>query len=329
MNTRIHGGTDAHGPLPFDFSSNANAVGPCPLVLTAVEKADAVRYPDPNYTALRTALAGFHQVDESRIVIAGSASEFIQRLTTCQWRKGCSLYWVPKHAYGDYAHAAKVWDMEAATDPSQAGLVWLCNPSSPLGQAESVQLFELLRLHPDVVGVLDCAYDPLCLDETVREAPQQRDHLWQLWSPNKALGMTGIRGAYAIAPAHEKRAVQALESLAPSWLLGAHGQAMLQAWTLPETQGWLAESRVVLARWKQQLLDCLHEHGWQTLPSIATFLCARPPYEMDETYLRAHGIKLRDTTSFGLPGWWRICAQSPQAIEALSSALKHLHQERA
>ena len=323
MNTRIHGGTDEHGPVPFDFSSNANAVGPCPAVLNAVQQADALRYPDPNYTALRTALADFHQVDESRIVVAGSASEFIQRLTTCQWRKGCNSYWVPQHAYGDYAHAAQVWDMELVGDPSQAGLVWLCNPSSPLGQTESTELLKIVEAHPDVVAVLDCAYEPLCLDEQARTAVQKRDHLWQLWSPNKALGMTGIRGAYAIAPVGESRAVCALNSLAPSWPIGTHGQAMLLAWTLPETQGWLAESRSVLAQWKLDLLDCLHQRGWETMPSIASFVCAKAPCGIDEVHLRARGIKLRDATSFGLPGWWRLCAQGPQAMAALSSALEY------
>ncbi|WP_138516245.1 aminotransferase class I/II-fold pyridoxal phosphate-dependent enzyme [Limnobacter alexandrii] len=322
MNTRIHGGTDEHGPVPFDFSSNANAVGPCPAVLNAVQQADALRYPDPNYTTLRAALARFHQVDESRIVVAGSASEFIQRLTTCQWRKGCSSYWVPQHAYGDYAHAAQVWDMERVDDANRAGLVWLCNPSSPLGQAESPEILKLVANHPDVVAVLDCAYEPLCLDEQARASLQQRDHLWQLWSPNKALGMTGIRGAYAIAPLGESRAVCALNSLAPSWPIGTHAQAMLQAWTLPETQSWLAESRGVLAQWKLDLLDCLHENGWEIQPSIASFVCARAPREIGEVHLRVHGIKLRDATSFGLPGWWRLCAQGPQAMAALSKALQ-------
>lgn len=332
MNTRIHGGTDEHGPALFDFSSNANAVGPCPAVLNAIQQADAQRYPDPTYTALRTALAGFHQVDEARIVIAASASEFIQRITACQWRKGCSFYWVPQHAYGDYAHAAQVWDMERVDDLNRAGLVWLCNPSSPFGQAESAEVLSAVKNQPDCVAVLDCAYEPLCLDEEFRMgiARQARDHLWQLWSPNKALGMTGIRGAYAIAPVGESRAVCALNSLAPSWPIGTHGQAMLHAWALPETQSWLAESRGVLAQWKMDLLDCLHRQGWETMPSIASFVCAKAPFDIDEVQLRTHGVKLRNASSFGLPGWWRICAQGPQAMVALSKALEqHARQDNA
>ena len=52
-----HGGPDALGAPRWDFSTNANACGPCPQALDAVHRADARRYPDPAYTDLRAALA--------------------------------------------------------------------------------------------------------------------------------------------------------------------------------------------------------------------------------------------------------------------------------
>ncbi|MBQ1766317.1 MAG: aminotransferase, partial [Aquincola sp.] len=79
--TRTHGGPDARGPARFDFSTNANAAGPCPMALAAAQAADASRYPDPSYTALRARLAALHGVAPQRILLAASASEFIQRIT--------------------------------------------------------------------------------------------------------------------------------------------------------------------------------------------------------------------------------------------------------
>ena len=49
----VHGGPDAAGVPLFDFSTNSNACGPCPEALHTVQAADATRYPDPAYTALR------------------------------------------------------------------------------------------------------------------------------------------------------------------------------------------------------------------------------------------------------------------------------------
>jgi histidinol-phosphate/aromatic aminotransferase/cobyric acid decarboxylase-like protein len=39
-----HGGTDAMPDPRYDFSSNANPLGPCPSVLAAVRNADVTRW---------------------------------------------------------------------------------------------------------------------------------------------------------------------------------------------------------------------------------------------------------------------------------------------
>ena len=120
-----HGGPDAQGAAPHDFSTNSNACGPCPLALTAVQQADATRYPDPAYTALRAQLAAFHGVAPARIVLAGSASEFIHRITALAAQRGARAVAVPAHGYGDYAQAARARSLAVHTEPhATAGLHW-------------------------------------------------------------------------------------------------------------------------------------------------------------------------------------------------------------
>src|ERR1700722_12585747 len=75
-----HGGTDSMPDPRYDFSSNANPLGPCPSVLAAVRDADVTRYPDPTYTRLRATLAAHHQTVPERIVVGAGASELILRL---------------------------------------------------------------------------------------------------------------------------------------------------------------------------------------------------------------------------------------------------------
>ena len=104
---RLHGGPDARGAAQWDFSTNANAAGPFPAVLSALQRADATRYPDPGYHALRERLAAWHGVAPERIVLAASASEFIQRITAVGARIAPGPVQVPRHAYGDYAAAAR------------------------------------------------------------------------------------------------------------------------------------------------------------------------------------------------------------------------------
>ena len=353
---RIHGGPDRFGAALYDFSTNSNACAPCPAAQAAVQQADASQYPDASYSALRQQLADFHGVDAQRVVLAASASEFIFRITaltaqTAQTKGQGGAVWLPPHSYGDYAQAAHAHKLVIAAEPAAAQLLWACEPSSPLGLAQAglekmASTFvlshasphprgaELARSGPsrrsfagtDALCVLDRAYEPLRLRGAPTLSTAQLQSVWQLWTPNKALGLTGVRAAYAIAPVHAEATVVALDQLSPSWPVGAHGVALLQAWTRPDVQAWLADSLVTLRHWKARQIDVCESLGWVCLPSDANFFCARPALpeglSLDSalTHLRKHSIKLRDTTSFGLPGHVRISVQPLAAQDALAAA---------
>jgi histidinol-phosphate aminotransferase len=338
--TRIHGGTDALGLPAFDFSTNSNACGPCPMTQAAIAQANASRYPDSSYTALRGKLAAFHGCEASRIVIAGSASEFIFRITALAKLQGVSSVYVPPHSFGDYTHAAQAWGLPLATDAKAAGLVWHCQPSSPLGQIDS----DVIEVSPSAIHLLDLAYAPLQLSGSLLSFPRRRestratmdsrlrgndgshDTVWQLYSPNKALGLTGVRAAYAIAPLGSEQMVNQLNGLSPSWPLGAHGVALLESWVTADVQSWLSDSLQTLQVWKTRQIALLESLGWTCQPSVTNFFCAAPNLADDVTLehaltaLRQQGIKLRDTTSFGLPGQVRLSVQPPAAQDALQQA---------
>ncbi|MDB5732560.1 MAG: aminotransferase [Variovorax sp.] len=329
---RAHGGPDALGVPLYDFSTNSNACGPCPAALVAVRQADATRYPDPRYTALRERLAAFHAVAATRIVLAASASEFIFRMTAAVARRGAVGVALPAHGYGDYAQAAWAWGLRAVPEPrptAGASLIWCCDPSSPLGQSDAALGARIAALAPDANCVVDLAYAPLRLEGAPAWGPAHRDRVWQLWTPNKALGLTGVRAAYAIAPADAGPLAQAMDALAPSWPLGAHGVAMLQSWTEPATQRWLAVSLATLRDWKTRQIALCEEWGWRCEPGVANFFCARPPVADVASLcaaLRAEGLKLRDTASFGLPGHVRLAALAPAAQAALQVAVQEMRQ---
>ncbi|HQQ71465.1 MAG TPA: aminotransferase class I/II-fold pyridoxal phosphate-dependent enzyme, partial [Alicycliphilus sp.] len=270
---------------------------------------------------LRARLADFHGVEAGRIVLAASASEFIHRISAHAARSGLRHAVVPAHGYGDYGRAARLWGLDGRPSAAPA-LHWACEPASPLGTADA-GLAEWVSVKPGdgALRVLDCAYAPLRLDGLATALPEAA---WQLWSPNKALGLTGVRAAYAIAPAAAVAdgGVAALRALAPSWPLGADGVALLQSWTQADTRQWLAESLLTLAQWKAAQLQLCADLGWAVLPgSLANFFTVRPavgdlPAALQA--LRAQGIKLRDCASFGLAGHVRLGVLAPAAQQALA-----------
>ena len=326
--TRIHGGTDALGLPAFDFSTNSNACGPCPVAQLAIMQADATRYPDPSYTTLRVKLAAFHGVEPWRIVIAGSASEFIFRITALAKLQGVSAVFVPPHSFGDYTHAAHAWGLSLAMYAKNADLVWHCQPSSPLGQVSS----DDMEISPKAIHVLDLAYAPLQLNGKKTEAGRH-DAVWQLYSPNKALGLTGVRAAYAVAPLGSQPLVNQLAGLSASWPLGAHGVALLDSWVSVVVQSWLSNSLQTLQVWKTRQTELLESLAWSCQPSVTNFFCAAPnladgvTFEQALAALRSQGVKLRDTASFGLPGQVRVSVQPPAAQDALQQAWLHINKD--
>lgn len=317
--THTHGGPDAAGVPRWDFSTNSNACGPCPMAQAAVQAADATRYPDPAYTDLRAALAHFHGVAAERIVLGTGSSELITRLTAWVARDGGTRVWMPQEAYGDYAHAATQWRLVRVASPHAADLAWCCAPSSPRGMPEPTPWTALCQAR---VLALDRAYEPLRLSGSSLP-PAMCDQTWQLWSPNKALGLTGIRGAYAIAPPKATAAAAELTDMAASWPLGAHAVALLLAWTRSDTQDWLQASRAQLRVWKAEQIASLQSLGWTCQASDTPYFCARPPHPLEGDTLRRQGVKLRPTDNMGLPGHWRLSVQPPAAQAALRHALNH------
>ena len=325
-----HGGPDAHGVPRWDFSTNANACGPAPGALAAVQAADPLQYPDPQYTALRCALADFHGVQAERIVIASSASEFIQRLSwaVALRHPGATVAW-PQPGYEDYARAAKASGLLHAP-AANASLLWHTAPSSPVGDVRPVPSHR-----DDAVVVLDRVYAPLQLSGAMLEWPASA---WQLHSPNKALGLTGVRAAYAVAPDTDAAQpwLDQLHALAPSWLIGAHGVAMLLAWVQADTQNWVKQSLHTLRRWKAEQLQLCMQMGWYCEPSRTPFFVARWPDvgvapALLLSHLRHQGVKLRDTTTMGLPHAVRLSVQPPDVqqvlVDAWAQALGHKHIE--
>jgi len=315
-----HGGPDGGPPVAHDFSTNASPLGPPPRLWQAVQAADRRAYPDPHYRALRRRLG-----HEDLVLPTAGGAEGIRRLTLAARLAGRFEAWVPQPGFGDYAVAAqalglavKPYAAPAEIRPSAPALVWICEPCNPTG--DSTAAWPDLREH---LVVVDRAYEPLRL---AGEAPALPPQAWQLVCPNKALGLTGVRAGYLVAPAADEVWARAL-SLAPSWVLSAEGVAMLMHWPDDDTAAWLAGMRAQLRDWTATQRALLAGLGWLQRPSCTHFWLARPPRAGTVPRLRERGLLLRDAASFGLPGWVRVSAQPPAAQAALQQALLDIKEE--
>lgn len=345
-----HGGPDGGPDIAWDFSSNANAVSLPTDLMARLLDADRRHYPDPYYAALRTVLAQAHGIHMDRVLPTAGSSEGIRRLTLSLLGKGLHQVWVPVPGYGDYRAAAQAlgvdvcsfdpwsrpsaWcdlDVQAVGQPGPI-LVWLCDPCNPTGRSLDASFWQGLRAwmrrHPNVIVALDRAYEPLRLRGHSALPPDLADVCWQFHSPNKALGLTGVRAGWVQAPLHDPLGlVSALWRLAPSWVMSAEGVHLLKQWYTPEVQDWLVTSHQTLAFWMQRLEVELAQRGWSNQPSFTSFFVSQAPTAWAPhlpaitTHLRTQGLKWRDAGSLGLPGAVRLRAHEPAAQQALLASL--------
>ena len=342
----IHGGPDMLGVPLHDLSTNSNACGPYAPAEQALREADARHYPDLTYTELTIQLAAWHGVAPARIVIGASGSELIQRMSTAvavqAMASGAGVpasVWLPKHAYGDYARAAHAVGLSRTSVAQVANLIWACDPSSPLGQADDGLVDRVANLKPGQTLVLDQAYEPLRLEGELTLDSAAFDRIWRFVTPNKSLGLTGVRAAYGIAPCGGSDLLERMHALAPSWPLGAHGVALLQSWATVDAHRWLRECRATLRCWKARQTSLLRDAGWKVEPGTANFFVATREKIAAEcahegTFesgvdmkscldtIRRQGFKLRDCASFGLPNHVRMAVVAPAVQDALLRALK-------
>ncbi len=373
-----HGGTDLGPAVRWDFSTNANALGPLPSAMHALQQVDRLTYPEPSYAALREALGAHLGVSPERICPTAGNAEAIRRLSLAASLSGVDEVWLPRPGYGEYAATAQalglrtrsyadlaqLLDMakhraalpgphaaEATVNPPVASgvLICLCEPCNPTGQEADAGVWQALQqtllphlmptrppgdaeagqggrcAWPPLHLAIDRAYEPLRLQGPDPVPSALAGAAWQLWSPNKAMSLTGVRAGVMVAPAQAQGLLlQArVGQLAPSWVLSAEGQALLQAWAQPRTQAALRAQRASLRQWLDDQAAMLHSLGWTVRPSCVPFHLARPPVAdlpAALASLRSQGIKLRDATSLGLPGWVRLRAMPPQAQTDLAQA---------
>lgn len=335
MDALVHGGPDDGPLIAADFSTNAHPCGANPFVAIAVREARIEAYPDPAYRRLRETLAHFHDVALERIVIGASASELIWRITqvfTNSTSGSAARVVIDARTYGEYRRAASASGLAiqspAQGSPNTTTLRWICSPNNPTGELLDAQI-EHGASGADGPVVVDLAYRPFhsLLEPGASQNPgvlrtAWADNVVQLWSPNKLHGLTGVRGAYLVLPRREHAALneRTLAALAPSWVLGADGVAMLNAHVSPTALAHLLSAQSELRSWKAAQDEALRRAGWQLRASRLHFGLARPPWPLRDAlparhwheHLRQHGIKLRDAASFGLPDWVRLSARPPK-----------------
>ena len=213
----------AAGPVAM-LASNENPFGPSPRAVQAIRAAAAAGlqiYPDPDYGALRAAIAAAKGIaDPARVVTSAGSDEIIHLLTQCYAGPGdevlftehaFSMYEVSTRAHGATAVKAPETDMKAGVNAILGGvsprtkILFLANPNNPTGTMLTVEELEALQdaLPPHVLFVVDGAYSEYLGPEyeaALRDLVDRRDTTVMMRTFSKIYGLAAARLGWAYMP---------------------------------------------------------------------------------------------------------------------------------
>jgi threonine-phosphate decarboxylase len=314
----------------LDFSANINSLGPPEAALAAGKEAlygEAGRYPDLHYTDLSVALAGYLGVPAQTVLPTNGGAEalFLAARTAADGPARKAIVLEP--TFSEYATAARAAGFEVASvvarrpetgfrldlsilesaleEWDDAGLVFLCNPNNPTGDAlprqEMLRAAEMVR-EAGAVLVVDEAFVDFAPGSSV--AAEAAEGLYVARSFTKFFAVPGLRLGCLVCP--EPSRVRAFQ---PSWPVNAVAAAVGIAAVRDEdfAKATLAE---VTSR-RVELLDMLNElPGITAYPGAANFLLMWGPEGLVEGLAR-RGILVRSCEPFrGLgPGFFRVAVR--------------------
>jgi histidinol-phosphate aminotransferase len=325
------------------LSSNEGAFGPPPAARAAIaQSADGMsRYPDGGARAMREAIGTYFGLDPARIVCGNGSDEIINLLIQAYGGPGTELL-MSAHGFSIYEifgtlaggaviklpERDLVADMDAflAAVTERTRLVFLANPNNPTGSL--LPLSELRRLReglpPDVLLVLDGAYaeyvDRPDFDAGV-SLVEAGENTVMTRTFSKIWGLGGARLGWGYGPA---AIMDVLNRLRPPFNIGnAAVAAGVAALSEP---GWEAQSRAHNHAARARITAALQAIGLRVWPSEGNFLLAdfgtAERARAADTFLRGHGIIVRNVASYGLPHCLRITIGTDEECAAVTDALR-------
>jgi histidinol-phosphate aminotransferase len=338
-----YGAPQAHVRVELNVNENTHPV-PETVVTDILERVATAlttinRYPDREFTGLRTALAGYlgHGLDAGNIWAANGSNEIIQQLLQAFGGPGRSvLAFPPTYSMHSIiaAGTGTAW-LTARRDPefeispatavaairaAQPDIVFFCTPNNPTGTPVSNETIRAAYEATDGIVFVDEAYAEFAPEgaDTALSLLAGRPRLVVSRTMSKAFAFAGARVGYLAADPAVADAMRLVR-------LPYHLSALTQA----AAEGALAHADTMLAmvddirQQRDRLVRELAILGYTPYPSSANFVLfgnvADPQRVFTE--LLAQGIIIRD---IGMPHHLRVTAGTEAETSEFLAALASL-----
>jgi len=330
-----------------DFSASINPLGLSPQIKNAIIEAlgSLIHYPDNNHCELKNALADYHHLSPTNLVIANGSTELIYQIPAMlQGRKALII----SPSFSEYLRALDQhgWeshhfllspennfqlDLKSLEQTLCKGYdaLYLCNPANPGGTFYPLQVVEQVYNLCKATGaflVLDEAFVDFCEDGSAKHFIVNHENCIVLRSMTKFFGIPGLRLGYSISAIS---LAERLDTRGVPWSVNTLAQVAGVA-ALNDTEH---NRRTIeyIQRERFFLSEKLSEfRQFKVYPSSTNFLLIEITDKMTSSELKnrllAYRIMIRDCSSFmGLSTYFfRIAVRTTEENKRLLAALANV-----
>jgi len=351
----VHAFARAHGLQPdevLDFSASINPLGWPRGVAAAYRKAlsQAVHYPEPYAETLTTALANYHALDPTSLLVGNGSTQLIYLFARVLASQNVLII---SPTFSEHESAFRLAGASVSRfylrPPAFALLpeqlqrklaegydtVVLTNPNSPIGvlvPRATVETVVRQCRRMRIRLLIDETFIDWVEEESVKELATRHASLIVLRSMTKFFALPGLRIGYTIA--HPRVIARLRQQLEP-WSVNSIAQAVGVA-CLADSQ-FAQRSRAIMERerrWFAQQLATIA--GFRVFPSQANFLLVQLEHRRltaaDLSHkLAEHHILIRDCANF--PGlgkqYFRVAVRQRKETRRLLAALMDIVRGRS
>ena len=350
----MHGGDIYRNKVTLDYSVNINPLGIPENVKKACQDAleELTHYPDITAQAVKESLKAHFALRDEKILCGNGASELIMAACHAIRPKKALLMAPGFYGYIDALEAvgAKIhyYQLSETTDflltkdvitviqEMKPEMMFITNPNNPTGQMvekeELLEIIEICKRQNTVVVVDECFFEwtEKEQNQSLIKDVEEYDNLFILRAFTKSFAIPGVRLGYAICKDTDR--FRKIEKQLPEWNLSVIAQRAAVA-ALEEVD-YLEETRKVISKQRQYLLEELQALGFKVYPSRANYMLffdkayEKHVGEGKELYhaLLEKQTLIRDCSDYyGLgKGYYRVAVKTHNENEILISQIKEI-----
>lgn len=278
-------GEQPKSPNVVKLNTNENAYPPSPAcaeVLKGFDLDRLRRYPDPNFSALRAAIAKQCRTVPERVFV-GNGSDEILAVAAKAFVENDEKIGSLDPSYSLYKTLAAIRDVEWSGSPVSASgarraapgtslFLWT-NPNAPTGVLATKEEIAAFAKKFKGVVIVDEAYADFarwnCLELATAE---DNRNVIVMRTFSKSYSLAGLRVGYCIGP---EDLIEALYKVKDSYNVDAIAQAVALA--AYQDRAYHRKTVAAVVKTRKAFAKALAKRGWDVLPSDSNFVFAKPP----------------------------------------------------